>query len=92
MNTIDIRDKDKTFPIERIVFAEDDGYHTPAFITKEDDELYFGNQEDEYLSSFSPEDGLNLLLALQKAQELGWIPKPAVAAKTAAKTTAAKKA
>lgn len=96
MNTIDIRTNGKPLPIERIVFADDEGYgNTPAFIQSEDGTLYFGNDDDEYLSEFTPEDGLNLLKALQKAQELGWIPKPVVEAPKAPvarkATTATKK-
>lgn len=88
MSVFDVRG-DGVGSITEIVFADVSGYECPHKIVKCGNSSIELVDEEEGVVTIDGKDIPNLILALQKAVELGWGPKPVVA-KPAVKKPVAK--
>ncbi len=78
MTVLDIRYNDEA-PIETIVFADSDsGAFVQAYVLKQGDHrqaqaVKIMDENNEYVFLSSAEHGLNLVKAIEKAVQLGWL-------------------
>src|SRR4051812_529419 len=68
--------------ITEIIFSDSDDYCNAISVQQNHskDKIYLDNNDKETIAELDSKDVPNLILALQKAVELGWVPKPKVAA------------